>query len=132
RNSRDPCLVIAPRRTLVSDSRCRGVIPAHEHNRSAVAKRSMSPISATNTAASTGPIPFELLDDAVAVMVGEVTGDPAVERDDLAVVHADELTQRPEPCRVPDRQVEGGELRGAARTEHLDRRWAARRDCPSP
>src|ERR1700730_4369214 len=57
RNSRDPCLEIDPRRTLVSDSRCFGVSPAHEHNRSADAKRVTSPTSATITAPSTGPTP---------------------------------------------------------------------------
>ena len=40
-----------------SDSRSRGVSPAHEHNRRGLSKRVTSPISATNTAASTGPTP---------------------------------------------------------------------------
>ena len=39
---------------VLSDSRWRGVSPAHEHNRSALANRVTSPISATNTAANTG------------------------------------------------------------------------------
>src|SRR4029453_12280369 len=52
-----PCLVIGPRRTVVSDSRWRGVSPAQEHSCGAPAKRWTSPISATNTAASTGPTP---------------------------------------------------------------------------
>lgn len=42
---------------LGSDWRWRGVRPAHEHSRSGEAKRATSPISATNTAASTGPTP---------------------------------------------------------------------------
>jgi hypothetical protein len=32
RTSFEPCLVSRPRRTLVSDSRCLGVKPAHEHS----------------------------------------------------------------------------------------------------
>jgi hypothetical protein len=39
RTSGDPCLVIGPRLTLASDSRCRGVSPAHEHSRAGVANR---------------------------------------------------------------------------------------------
>jgi hypothetical protein len=54
RTSLGPCLVIGPRRTLVSDSRWRGVSPAQEHNGGAPANRCTSPISATNTAANTG------------------------------------------------------------------------------
>jgi hypothetical protein len=53
----DPCLVMCPRATLVSDSRWRGAVPDCEHNRAGVANRVMSPISATSTAASTGPMP---------------------------------------------------------------------------
>ena len=53
-----PCLVIRPRRTLSSDSRCRGVSPAHEHRRFGFGNRSMSPISATNTALRTRPTPL--------------------------------------------------------------------------
>src|SRR3954451_963104 len=41
--------------TVVSDSWCFGVSPAHEANCSGVPKRVMSPISATNTAARIGP-----------------------------------------------------------------------------
>ena len=55
RTSRGLCLVIGPRRTVVSDSRWRGVSPAQEHSCGAPAKRCTFPISATNTAASTGP-----------------------------------------------------------------------------
>ena len=32
RSSREPCLVTCPRVTLMSDSRWRGVSPAHEHS----------------------------------------------------------------------------------------------------
>jgi hypothetical protein len=53
----DPCFVMWPRLTLVSDSRCRGVSPAHEHSRAGVVNRVMSPVSATIIAASTGPMP---------------------------------------------------------------------------
>ena len=57
RSIRDPCLVTCPRATLVSDSRCRGVSPAHEHSWAAFLNRVTSPISAVITAASTGPMP---------------------------------------------------------------------------
>jgi hypothetical protein len=39
RTSRDPILVIPRRVTLVSDSRCQGANPAHEHSASAERKR---------------------------------------------------------------------------------------------
>ena len=57
RSIRDPCLVTCPRVTLRSDSRWRGVSPAHEHSCPALRNRVTSPISATITAASTGPMP---------------------------------------------------------------------------
>ena len=58
RTSRLPCLVIRPRCTVVSDSWCFGVSPAQRGQLlRAGRKRLMSPISATNTAASTGPTP---------------------------------------------------------------------------
>ena len=57
RTSREPCLVIRPRCTVVSDSWCFGVSPAQEASCAGRWKRVMSPISATNTAASTGPTP---------------------------------------------------------------------------
>jgi hypothetical protein len=56
RTSLLPCLVMCPRRTTVCDSRCVGVKPAHEHRCAGPAKRCTSPISATNTAASTGAL----------------------------------------------------------------------------
>ena len=57
RTSREPCLVIRPRRTWVPDSWCLGVSPAQHANWAASPKRVTSPTSATNTAARTGPIP---------------------------------------------------------------------------
>ena len=57
RTSREPCLVIRPRCTVVSDSWCFGVSPAQEASCAGRWKRVMSPISATNTAARTGPTP---------------------------------------------------------------------------
>jgi hypothetical protein len=51
-------LVIRPRVVLVSDSRWRGVNPAHEHNASADRNRPTSPISATRTAAMVRPTPL--------------------------------------------------------------------------
>jgi hypothetical protein len=57
RTSRDPCLVIRPRWTWVSDSWCLEVSPAQHANCAALPNREASPISATNTAARTGPTP---------------------------------------------------------------------------
>ena len=52
RSIRGPCLVTCPpRASLVSDSRWRGVSPAHEHSCPALRDLMMSPISATMTAA---------------------------------------------------------------------------------
>src|SRR5213078_1670989 len=42
-----------------------GVSPAHEHSRAGVANRVMSPISATITAASTGPIPAKSTSETI-------------------------------------------------------------------
>jgi hypothetical protein len=58
RTSLEPCLVIDPRTVLVSDWRCRGASPAHEHRASAERNRPTSPISATKMAAMVGPIPL--------------------------------------------------------------------------
>ena len=57
RTSREPCLVIRPRWTWVSDSRCLGVSPAQQASWAAVSNRVTSPTSATNTAPRMGPIP---------------------------------------------------------------------------
>ncbi len=58
RTSLEPALVMGPRMTLVSDSMCLGVSPAHEHRCRAVGKRRTSPISATKMAAMVGPTPW--------------------------------------------------------------------------
>ncbi len=58
RTSFEPCFVIGPPCTLVSDSRCRGVSPAQQHNFSGRENRVTSPISATRTAAKVGPTPL--------------------------------------------------------------------------
>ena len=60
RTRRDPCFVIGPRRTVVSDSRWRGVRPAKQQSLSAAGERPTSPISATNTAPNTAPPPAAL------------------------------------------------------------------------
>jgi hypothetical protein len=57
RTSREPCLVIRPRCTVVSDSWCLGVSPAQLASCAARRNRLTSPISATNTAARIGPTP---------------------------------------------------------------------------
>ena len=57
RTRREPCLVMWPRRTVTSDSLCVGVRPAQLHRCRAEVNLEMSPISATNIAASTGPTP---------------------------------------------------------------------------
>ena len=50
--------MIEPRVVLVSDWRCLGVSPAHEHNAWAERNRATSPISATKMAAMVGPTPL--------------------------------------------------------------------------
>jgi hypothetical protein len=57
RTSFEPCFVIDPRLTVVSDSRWRGVNPAQQQSLSAAGNRSMSPISAVKTAHRTRPTP---------------------------------------------------------------------------
>jgi hypothetical protein len=57
RTSREPCLVMCPRRTFSSDSWWVGVRPAQLHKCRAEVNLEMSPISATKTAARTGPTP---------------------------------------------------------------------------
>jgi hypothetical protein len=67
---------------LVSDSRWRGVSPAHEHNWSARAKRCTSPISATKTAAKIAPDPVDGLHRAVAGVPAQPGGEhPGVQVD---------------------------------------------------
>ncbi len=51
----EPCVVTRPRCTLVSGLVMVGVSPAYEASCPARAKQVMSPISATNTAPSSGP-----------------------------------------------------------------------------
>ena len=58
RTSLEPILVMWPRRTFSSDSWWVGVSPAQLHRWRAEPNRPMSPISATKTAASTGPTPL--------------------------------------------------------------------------
>lgn len=57
RGSREPCLVMCPRVTLIPDSRWRGVRPARLQSRPGWRKRVMSPIPATMTAASAATSP---------------------------------------------------------------------------
>ena len=57
RTSREPCLVMWPRCTVVSDSRCLGVSPAQEHSWDGPGKRRTSPISAVKIASEVGPTP---------------------------------------------------------------------------
>ena len=56
RTRRDPCLVMWPRRTVTSDSLWRGE-PGPAAGWRAEVNLEISPISATKTAASTGPTP---------------------------------------------------------------------------
>src|SRR5450759_657425 len=68
RTRREPCLVIRPRRTCVSDSWCFGVRPAQQVSFEADANRLTSPISATSTAARVGPMPANTVDLEVQVV----------------------------------------------------------------
>ena len=58
RTWREPCLLMPSRVTLVSDSRCLGVSPAYDVSRWGDGNLVTSPISATNTAARSGPTPW--------------------------------------------------------------------------
>jgi hypothetical protein len=93
RTRREPCLVIAPRRTVVSDSWWEGVSPAQQVNWAGPGKRCTSPISATNTATSTGPIAGDLLDRGVAGIVSQPAPDNVCEQADLQVECLDQPPQ---------------------------------------
>ena len=75
RTSREPCLVIRPRCTWVSDSRCLGVNPAQQASSAAVSNRVTSPTSATNTAPRIGPDPGDLLHREIAGIAGQPAPD---------------------------------------------------------
>ena len=100
RTALEPCLVMCPRCTTVSDSRWRGVSPAHEHRWAGSVKRCASPTSATNTAASVGPIPGNLLDRLIAVVGAQPLGDHRGEVRFVAVEDVDEFQQRADPLNV--------------------------------
>src|SRR5258708_3816614 len=74
---REPCLVTWPRVTLVSDSRCRGVSPAHEHSCPAFLNRVTSPISPALTPARTRPTPARRSAPAAPARAGGRSTPPA-------------------------------------------------------
>src|SRR5205085_5191128 len=95
----EPCLVMGPRLTLSSDSRCLGVRPAHEQSRSGAWKRETSPISAQN--GSEHPAhPRDLADGVVAGVAFELAMDAPVQHGDLSVVVGEEVAQGLEAQRV--------------------------------
>ena len=73
-----PCLVIDPRRTLVSDSRCRGLNPAHEQTCLAERNRETSPSSAVKSGPEDGADTIEMLDGLITGMVFELSSDPHI------------------------------------------------------
>ena len=77
RTSREPCLVIRPRCTVVSDSWCLGVSPAQEASCVGPGNRVTSPISATNTAGQHRPDPGDGLDRLIAGMGARAGRRPA-------------------------------------------------------
>src|ERR1035437_267647 len=85
RTRREPCLVIRPRRTWVSDSWCLGVRPAQQVSFDAEANRVMSPISATRTAARGGANAGDLLHRGISRLLRQPSADDAGERGDLEV-----------------------------------------------
>ena len=63
-------------------------------------KRCASPISATNIAASVGPMPGHLLDRLIAVVGAQPLGDHRGEVRFVAVEDVDEFQQRADPLHV--------------------------------
>jgi len=121
RTSRLPCLVIRPRWALVSDSRWRGVTPAHEHSCCGQAKRVTSPISATNTAARDRADPVDGLHRAVSRVGRQLRGDSPPHGVDLERERLDQPAQRRNPPgvgRVQAQLVEQALPGGAEQVTH--------------
>ena len=98
----------------------------------ALAKRVTSPISATNTAASTGPTPRDLLDRLVAGMALEAAVDAGVALADLAVVELDQVAQRLDPVDVDVAQLQLVEPALPARPPDRLRAPGSPLPCPAP
>jgi hypothetical protein len=86
-------LVIGPRRTVVSDSRWRGVSPAQQVSFCGRPNRVMSPISAMKIAAKVGPIPLICWITRYPAMTAEPMSDHRPEHLNLRVVGIDQLQQ---------------------------------------
>lgn len=110
-----PCLVILPRWTLVSDSRCLGVMPAHEHSAWGFGNRDKSPISATKIAAIVGPTPGEGLNHPVAAVVAQPPVYVAFEGGDLPVKVNDQAPQRLDLDVIGVGQLEAVEISATGR-----------------
>ena len=96
RTGREPCLVMRPRCTVVSDSWWEGVNPAQQVNWAGPGKRCTSPISATNSRQHR-PDAGDLLDRGVAGIMGQSTLRQSGEQVDLRVEGVDEPVQRGDP-----------------------------------
>src|SRR3954452_19143671 len=93
RTSLEPCLVIRPRRTLTSGSRCLGVNPAQLHNVWGLGKRVTSPISAHEDGPQRASHPVDGLDGPVAGVVFEPAVDLAFQHGDLPVIGAHQIAE---------------------------------------
>ncbi len=122
RTSLEPCLVMCPRRTTVSDSRCWGVSPAHEHRWLGSAKRCTSPISATNTAPRIGPTPGSCLNRRIAAIAVKLGGDLLGEPPLVGVENVDQLQQRGHPLRVRGAERHPGQALAALDAEQVGHR----------
>ena len=119
RTSGEPCLVISPRWTTSSDSRCLGVSPAQLQSFLAESKRLMSPISATKMAAMTLPTPGERHEGPIAGVGLELGVDVRVELGDGRLVDVEEVAQRVEAHGVGLGELETVELGLTGRSPQL-------------
>ena len=100
RSSRDPCLVMWPRWLWASDSRRRGVSPAHEHNRRGLSNRDDVADLGDEHGGEDGTDAAQRLDRFVAGMPLQPAMDASVALADLAVIQLDQVTQRLDPIDV--------------------------------
>ena len=106
RTRREPCLVMWPRRTLLSDSRCFGVRPAQLVRCRAEWNRVTSPISATKMAASVAPTPGIAWIRLEPPVVDDEVVDAELRGGDLFGQVIDEAAQRVDA--VPERGADRG------------------------
>ena len=106
RTSREPCLVIRPRWTWVSDSWCLGVSPAQQVSFGAEANEGDVADLGHEHRPQGGPDARDLLDRGVPRLVGHAAADHASEQVDLEVQVINQPAQRSDPGRIRGRQVQ--------------------------